>query len=324
MTDAGRRAGGDSPAASFSVVVPTHGRSGPLRLCLQALGAQERPPDEVIVAHAGDEAARAVIEDEFPWVLQAVIKRPSYLDGLRAGASRATGDVICFTDDDAAPRPDWLARAAARLADPGIGAVGGRDVLRGVVPVPGIPVGVIGRWGRLSGNHHLGTGDARDVDVLKGVNIAVRRDALAFPLDLAGGSTHHHFEVALGLWVRRQGLRVVFDPLMLVEHDPAVRADGSIRFSDEATLAEASCFNLAYGILSLRPDLRVRRSAYGVLVGDRDVPGVGRAVAALVAGDRRVVRRLLPSLRGQGRAAWRVARRRPLRMIALDGRVRVP
>jgi hypothetical protein len=47
-------------------------------------------------------------------------------------------------------------------------------------------VGRVGRWGKLVGNHHLGTGSARSVMVLKAVNMAFRREALAVPEQLRG------------------------------------------------------------------------------------------------------------------------------------------
>jgi hypothetical protein len=58
----------------------------------------------------------------------------------------------------------------------------------------------------------------------------------------------------------------------------------------------------------LRPELRRRRLAYGLLAGDRGAPGLLRAARALIERDAVVAARLRPSLRGQV-AAYRALRR---------------
>ncbi len=78
-----------------------------------------------------------------------------------AGLQAARGEVICLTDDDAVPRPDWLGRIEQHfLQSPDVGGVGGRDfvhehgkLLTGAAP----QVGVVRWFGRVVGNHHLGT-----------------------------------------------------------------------------------------------------------------------------------------------------------------------
>lgn len=305
------------PAADpclFSVVVPTHGRPEHLARCLGALLDQELPALEIVVAcSASDEATHTALGG-FPTVAVAHVAAPSNLEGMRAGAEKTRGDVICFTDDDARPRRDWIYRMAAHFARPDVGAVGGRDVIEGVPARPDLPVGVVTRWGKLIGNHHVGGGGARDVDVLKGVNMAFRRTALALPAGLRGGATIDHFEVAMCLWVASRGFRVVYDPRVVVDHAPARRVDGTDRADTRSSLAEASTFNLAFSIMSLRPDRAIRRALYGLAVGDRGSPGLGRGVVALLQRDGPLVRRVAPSLSGQCRALVRHARGERLEM----------
>ena len=43
----------------------------------------------------------------------------------RAGLLAATGDLVCFTDDDCVPAVHWLRRLPALFADPSVGAVTG-------------------------------------------------------------------------------------------------------------------------------------------------------------------------------------------------------
>ena len=41
----------------------------------------------------------------------------------------AEGSIVCFMDDDAAARPDWLERIERHHSDPTVGGAGGRDVV---------------------------------------------------------------------------------------------------------------------------------------------------------------------------------------------------
>ena len=143
--------------------------------------------------------------------------RPGFVAGLNAGLDASTGEVVCFTDDDAEPPPDWVSRIVADFeADPDIGALGGRDwVFHEGMLEDGSEstVGVVSPWGRTIGNHHLGVGPPRDVDVLKGVNLSLRGDlarSIRFDTRLLGIATEHHSELHLCLAVKRRGLRVVY------------------------------------------------------------------------------------------------------------------
>ena len=104
-----------------SVIVPTHRRPAQLAECLAALARLDYPPDryEVIVV---DDGGGMPLDD----VLEPFRDRMavSCLTGRRAGpaaarnagAARARGDLLAFTDDDCRPRPDWLRRLAGRGA----------------------------------------------------------------------------------------------------------------------------------------------------------------------------------------------------------------
>ena len=178
-----------SQKLDFSVVVPTYGRPEALAQCLEGLTAQTTPPGEIIVVRPAADFASAEVVRRYPGVVDETVELPSNMAGLEKGACRARGDVICLIDDDAVPRPDWLERMAQHLADPRVGAVGGRDRQPGSPPRATVPVGLITPWGKFIGNHHVGDGGPRDVDVLKGVNMAFRRDLLVIPVGLQGGST---------------------------------------------------------------------------------------------------------------------------------------
>jgi hypothetical protein len=198
--------------------------------------------------------------------------------------------------------------------------VGGRDRIVGMEGPPKEPVGRITSWGKLIGNHHLGEGPPRDVDVLKGVNMAFRREALVLPDRLLGVGAQVHNEVSTCLWARRQGWRVVYDPAVVVDHDLALRVDSDQRDYLSSTAVRDSSYNLVISVLSARPELFWRRAAYGLVVGDRENPGLVRATYALFRLDGRTLRSLPAALRGQIDALADSARDRRLRPVRFAGR----
>jgi glycosyltransferase involved in cell wall biosynthesis len=308
--------------AAVSVVIPSYRRPDRLRECLRGLAAQLRQADEVVVVRrCDDEATRAVLIAHAGRVREVVVSGPGLVAAMHAGLRAATSEVVAFTDDDAVPRPDWVARIAEHFTDPALGVLGGRDALGGQDPPPGQArrdVGRINRWGRVVGNHHLGTGGVRDVDVVKGVNLAVRRRAAAIPLALRGAGAQPHSEVAMCGWAAARGWRIAYDSDLVVDHYPAVRPAGDRRTSRRPTDVAAEAYNLVAALLGERDGLAWRRAAYGLLVGDRSVPGLARAAYALVRGGREPARALLPSLAGQAAALRDHLRGRRLAMAPVE------
>lgn len=296
-------------APTIAVVVPTYRRPDFLSACLQALDAQVRPADEVLaVIRPDDHESMAIAEEHADAVRIVPVHEPGLVAALTAGARATTADIVAFTDDDAEPRPEWTARLIEAFSAAEVGAVGGRDIVVGDTPLPDAVVGRVGRWGKVVGNHSRGTGGPREVDVLKGVNMAYRREALAMPVGYAGRSTQAHSEVAMGLWARRQGWKIVYDPSITVCHHEAPRNAATARERWRSDASRQAAFNLVAGMLAARPELFWRRAVYGLLVGDRGTPGVARAAWSLVQRRPHEARALWPSLAGQV-AALRATRR---------------
>jgi cellulose synthase/poly-beta-1,6-N-acetylglucosamine synthase-like glycosyltransferase len=165
---------------AIDVVVPSYARPILLERCLVALAAQTVAPRSVVVVARPDDAATWAATRAAAGVARAVsVEAPGVVAALRAGVAATTGDAVAFTDDDAEPEPEWLARIAHHLARPGVGGVGGRDHIAGQTLPARSVVGRRFAFGRTVGDHHLGVGPARPVDILKGVNMAFRVDALA-------------------------------------------------------------------------------------------------------------------------------------------------
>ncbi|WGS45623.1 glycosyltransferase family 2 protein [Burkholderia sp. JSH-S8] len=302
----------------ISVLVPTYRRPADLARCLQALQRQARAPDEVIVvARPEDDATHERLAD--PSVGGALplhvvpVDVPGQVAALNKGLDSAHGDIVAITDDDAAPRPDWLARVeAAFQADPRVGAVGGRDWVHEkgrVLDASRERVGQLTLSGKIVGNHHLGVGGAREVDMLKGANMSYRRDAierLRFDTRLRGAGAQVHNDMAFSMRVQRDGWKLVYDPAIAVDHFPAERFDDDRR--DAASLNAIS--NGAYNLhLILREHLPlVRREIawwWWTLVGTRVYPGFAHLLLSLPAARRDRVREHWRAVRRGARDARR-------------------
>ena len=305
---------------TISVVVPTYRRPESLRRCLAALLPQlDETGEAVVVRRCEDELAGGIVADlHDERVREATVVEPGTTAAMAAGVKRSTGRVVALTDDDAIPRRDWIERLVTHFADPVIGGVGGRDIVH---PPDGADcfvtdeVGLITRWGKLIGNHHVGAGPPREVMVLKGVNMAFRREALAVPSGLRGLGAQVHLEVAMCAWARARGWRLIYDPSLIVDHFPAERFDADWRDRPENEAVRNAAYNYCVALLTFDARLFWRRAAFGLLVGDRATPGVLRALLALVAREPAVARRLAPSLVGQAQGLLHVARGRQLDMV---------
>ena len=299
----------------LSAVVPSFRRPASLARCLDGMASQIRPLDEVLVVVRPDdiETQEAVRRATLP-ARPVDVSAPGLLAAMRTGARAATGDVIAFTDDDAVARPGWAAQLEAHFADADVGAVGGRDVIPGETDGETDDFGRITPWGALVGNQHLAAGPAQIVDVLKGVNMAFRRSALALPTELRGQGSQMHSEVAICAWAASRGWRIVFDPELIVDHAPAWRPSGDDQLRRRRDARDAS-FNLVFGLISMRPELAGRRAVYGVLVGDALTPGLARTAAAAVRRERDVLRIAPAALWGQLAALTALTRGRRQRMV---------
>lgn len=282
----------------ISVLVPTFRRPDDLERCLAALSVQTLVADEVIViARREDMPTVSVLER---WrAVKAVrglrvawVGEPGQVAANNCGLREAQGELVLITDDDAAPHTDWIERIHAHFArDPQLGGVGGRDFVheRGALLTGDVrKVGLLSWYGRTIGNHHLGSGAPREVQILKGVNMAWRRDAiegLRFDTRLRGAGAQVHNDLAFSLAVRKRGWKLLYDPAVRVDHFPAERGDSDQRF----VLNETAYFNAAYNYrFVVREHLsapgRIAFVAFLSLVGTRADPGLTRAALLAMQG----------------------------------------
>ena len=308
-----------------SVLVPSYGRPDSLSRCLAALGAQTRAPDEVVVGvRSGDNATVAVVEAARATGLSVRVAQTAaagVVASMQAALDVATGDVVALTDDDARPFPAWIEGLLVHFRSaPDVGGVGGRDwqpYERGTAA----RVGVVQWFGRVIGNHHLGAGPARDVDVLKGVNCSYRAPllrAVGFDGRLRGAGAQLYWELGVCLPLRRAGWRLIYDPAVAVDHDIAPRFD--VDQIHRGVFAEAPLVDAVHNetvalLESRRGAARACFLVWAFLVGTGEAPGPVQCARRLLQGDWLAMRRWRAAV--AGRVAGASTERRSPRRLAV-------
>jgi len=286
--------------ATIGVLICTYRRPEALLACLAGLAGQSRAPDDVmLVIRPSDTATLEALAsrpaDGLPWRIVSV-HDPGLVAARNAGLAANACDVVTFCDDDTVASMGWLARVLAHFDDDAVGGVGGRDRCHDGTAFDDRQRRVVGRlewWGRAVGNHHLGFGEARPVDFLKGANMSFRAVAIRglwFDTRLRGKGAQADDDLSFSLAVAASGWRLVYDPAALLHHYPApdqlrsyVVCSG---LADPGQYGEA-CFNHA---LTLWERMQGTRRwvflAWATLVGVSNYPGLVQAVRLRLRGDK--------------------------------------
>jgi len=270
---------------AISVIIPTFKRVHDLDRCLRAVLNQTRPPDEIIVvARDTDEETQSfldLVHVDRQLLKTVLVTEPGQVAALNAGLETAKGHIAAITDDDAAPRPDWLLHIERRFdADPRLGGLGGRDwVVHGERIEAGTKktVGKVRWFGRVIGNHHLGAGEAREVDFLKGANMSYRLEAIRnirFQARLKGTGAQVYNDMDFSMAVKRAGWKLLYDPLVAIDHYPAVRFDEDQRNSYNPVALYNVVHNETYVLVNRLGKLRSFVClVWAISVGSRSSPG---------------------------------------------------
>jgi lipopolysaccharide/colanic/teichoic acid biosynthesis glycosyltransferase/glycosyltransferase involved in cell wall biosynthesis len=101
----------------ISVIIPAHNAAATITECLEALARQTLPCDqyEVIVVDDGSVDETAELVRATPVKLICHERSRGAAAARNSGLRAAQGSIICFTDADCAPAPDWIAQIAAPL-----------------------------------------------------------------------------------------------------------------------------------------------------------------------------------------------------------------
>jgi GT2 family glycosyltransferase/predicted O-methyltransferase YrrM len=310
-----------------SVVITTYQRPERLAGCLGGVRAQTRPADEVVVVvHSTDRASIGHVEQSaanWPALRWVPVDKAGSLAALNCGLAAAQKSIVAFVDDDAVPATDWLERIVkAFRADDSIAGVGGRDYIVGDgQPDDGDCERTVGRiqwFGRMIGNHHIGVGPPRDVDVLKGTNMSFRRSTVAghaFDERLRGYGSLVHSELSICLPLKRHRQRVVYDPAIAVTHYPAPRPHGDDRRYRTTGVVFTFSHNEALEILDyFGPLQRVVYGLWAFAIGTTYCPGVVVLLRDLMNAEPAAWDRFRAAQRGRA-SAWETRRRVPRRAL---------
>ena len=301
---------------SITILIPTYRRPNDLYRCLTALQRQTRPADEVLVVVRDSDRETweffKTFEVKSLPLKVLTIKVSGVIAAMNLGFETATGDIISITDDDAAPHPDWLERIEAHFTlDKHLGGLGGRDriyingTLQDASTHPGASnvVGQLQWFGRMIGNHHVGTGQSREVDLLKGVNMSFRREAivgLRCDERLKGAGAQVHFEVALSLATKQRNWKLVYDPDVTVDHYIGKRFDEDKRNEFNSLAQRNAVHNETLILLDyLSPMQRIVFLIWSVLIGTRAALGFTQLIRFAPIEGKLAVQKWIASMQGR-------------------------
>lgn len=215
------------PVIPVSVAVCTRDRPDDLKRCIDAL---MRMPDDgqeiLVIDNAPSSAATAMLIQEMPRIRYVREDRPGLNVARNRALGEARGEVVLFTDDDAAPDPLWLRRLARNFDDPLVLASTGLTMALELSSAAQID---FQRYGGFVRGFKRIVYDAAEHDPLlawhagAGVNMAVRRSAVQLVGSFdeafdAGTPTHAGGDSEIFRRILSAGYRIVYDPEALNWH----------------------------------------------------------------------------------------------------------
>ena len=136
---------------TVTVIVCTFNRKPWLEKCLRSLEEQEVRADEVMVVDGPSTDGTRQMLEGLEGQGHIVLVRQPKLDGISSarnlGLEKATGEVVCYIDDDAVAQPGWLTSILSPYRDPQVGGVGGPVMdMTGKLTMGKNAVAPDGRW----------------------------------------------------------------------------------------------------------------------------------------------------------------------------------
>lgn len=108
-----------------SVVIPAYNAEGVIGSCLEALRSQRIRPGEIIVVDDGSTDGTSAVANKFKGVRTLRQKNKGPAAARNLGASKASGDIILFTDADCVPDKKWVERMLEPFKDKNVAGVQG-------------------------------------------------------------------------------------------------------------------------------------------------------------------------------------------------------
>lgn len=214
----------------YSVIICTWNRQSYLTQCLAGLKALTFPIDQfeiLVIDNNSTDSTQKLVEEaqKSQKNLRLVFEGFEGVTYARnRGIREASGDIVCFIDDDAVPKPDWLAELdAAWRSYPEMGLIGGR-----IIPNWGVPK--IPKWmtqALVTTASGLDCGDsteaARMGHYLIAANLSYRKsllpsDPFCFAFSRSAGKLNSGEESFLNFCLMAKGARALYAGRAAVVH----------------------------------------------------------------------------------------------------------
>jgi glycosyltransferase involved in cell wall biosynthesis len=110
----------------ISVIIPAYNAEKSIGACLSSLQDQVKKPDEIIVVDDGSRDGTALAVSSFKEVdlIKQTHKGPAA--ARNAGAKKAKGNILLFTDSDCVPDKNWVSEMAKPFENSEVAGVQGR------------------------------------------------------------------------------------------------------------------------------------------------------------------------------------------------------
>ncbi len=279
---------------TIGVLIATYQRSSDLLRCLAALEKQTLAPDDILLVVREDDAATisslsGLDKSSLP-IRIITVSAPGVVAARNAALGAVKTDILSIIDDDTCPHPTWLSRIMQNFrTDPLLGGLGGRDRCFNGKEFDDRRASVVGKiqwFGRTIGNHHLGFGGLREVDILKGANMSYRSIAIAdvrFDTRLKGKGAQPSEDFCFSVAVKCKGWKLAYDPSVVVDHYASQRAEVrhyvGVSAVNDATVFRDFAYNQVISIWhALSPLRRTAFFAWSVVVGTGVFPGFIQAI----------------------------------------------
>jgi len=114
-----------SDLPQVSVIVPVYNGAETLSGCLEALCDSDYGNFDILVVNDGSTDNTIGVASRYPCHLVDLPQNVGAARAKNAGAERATGEILFFTDDDVLVQPDTLSLVVEILSDPDVDGVVG-------------------------------------------------------------------------------------------------------------------------------------------------------------------------------------------------------
>lgn len=194
----------------ISVVIPAYNAEATIGACVTALRKQvyDRPYEIIVVDDGSIDKTPEVARENGATVITIPNSRPAA--ARNTGIRTAKGEIVCCTDADCVPSPNWLCEITAPFGDSTVAACKGTYTTRQPHPVA--------RFVQLEYEDKYDLlRDSESIDFIDTYSAAYRRDVL-----LANDGFDECFDYLedqeLSFRLASRGYKMVFQPTAVVEH----------------------------------------------------------------------------------------------------------